>query len=93
MNAHTNWLANTAVNIANINTNGYSPNLTTINSKNNEPVATKTDEKVVQSKEMSKIDLTKDITDMLSSSAGFSANKPVTKTQDEMLGTLLNMKA
>ena len=93
MNAHTNWLDNTARNVANVNTNGYSPNSTTINSNGSNPVATKTSEKYANNQEMSRTDLTKDITDMVVSSAGFSANAPAIRTEDEMLGTLLNIKA
>jgi flagellar hook protein FlgE len=37
--------------------------------------------------------LTKEITDMISTQEGFNAQAPAIKTEDEMMGTLLDMKA
>ena len=39
------------------------------------------------------VDLTKEITDQIVIQDGFEAQAPVIKTEDEMMGTLLNIKA
>jgi len=41
----------------------------------------------------SSVDLTKELTDQIIIEDGFTAQVPVIKTEDEMMGTLLDMKA
>jgi flagellar hook protein FlgE len=43
-------------------------------------------------KEMSNVDLTEEIPEMIPTQRGYEANLKAIKTQDEMLGTLINLK-
>jgi len=94
MNAHTGWMNNTAHNVANVNSDKFAPlgSVISEDAKENPTLNTKTS-KNDQVDGRSATDLTKEMTDMVASSKGFAANAPVIKTKNEMLGTLLNMKA
>jgi flagellar hook protein FlgE len=94
MNAHSGWMNNTAHNVANVNTEKFTPLSSTINEGAQEnPTLSSVASKNSQMDEKSATDITKEMVDMVVSSKGFAVNAPVIKTQDEMLGTLLNMKA
>jgi flagellar hook protein FlgE len=94
MNANSGWMNNTAHNVANVNTKKFAPIDSVISEGSKEnPVLSSTMMKNNQVDGESATDITKEMTDMISSSKGFAVNVPVIKTQDEMLGTLLNMKA
>jgi flagellar hook protein FlgE len=83
MMSHQTLMDVTANNIANVNTEDFSA----------------TDAKIENNLEVNLRDtnaptnLTKEMTDMIVTQDGFDAQAPVIKTEDEMIGTLLNLKA
>ena len=86
INAQFDWMANNSNNIANINTNGYKAIDTTIDSSSGGVVAN-----TAISKDGT--DLTKELTDQTLISTGVQANTEAVKTQDDMVGSLLDMLA
>jgi flagellar hook protein FlgE len=87
MQAHSNWLNSTANNVANINSDNYSPSSTTLQSgEGNQPVA-------VSAKGGDSVQLSKEATDMIASQDGFSAQVAALKVDEQMMGTLLDIKA
>lgn len=92
MLAHQNMLNTTANNVANVNTDGFVPNSTRITNKDNSVVANSVKANDNGSKK-SQTDLAKEIPDSMISSRAVEANVNVVKTQDDMLGSLLDIKA
>jgi len=90
--AHQNMLDTTANNIANVNTDGFVPNEAVITNSgaNIETNITATDN---SGSEKSQTNLSKEIPDLMIAQAGTSVNVTAIKTQDEMLGTLLDIKS
>jgi len=86
MTAMSNWMNNSAHNVANISTKGYNAIETTISDQANSVVAQ-------SSTTQNETDLATEMTDQMVLGAGFEANADAIKTQDEMLGSLLDMKA
>jgi len=84
IHAHTDFLANNANNIANINTNDFEATETTLNDKNGEVIAQST-------KTNHGTDLAKELTDQISITDGIKANAQAIKTQDKMIGSLLDL--
>ena len=86
MVAHANYMASSANNVANVNTSGYQALQTTLQSSGegglqavSEPLDRGTN-------------LSRDFTDQISIGKGFDAQVRSISTQDEILGTLLDMK-
>ena len=91
--AHQGWLNANSHNIANVNTDKF------------RPINTSIDENAVSNPkanfrlssdgggDMSQTDLTKEMSDMIVGQRGFEVNAPVVKVKDEILGTLLDIKA
>jgi len=90
--AHQGWMNAISGNVANVNTDRFRPADTVID----ESVASnpQANFRVASDKggEMSQTDLTKEMSDMVVTEKGFAINAPVVKTEDEVLGTLLDMK-
>ncbi len=86
MNAMSTWMNNSANNVANVNTPSYQATQTTLSEEANSVVAR-------SSKTDSRTDLTTEFTDQITLEAGFEANTKPIQTEDEMIGTLLDMKA
>ncbi|WP_263833112.1 flagellar basal body rod C-terminal domain-containing protein [Sulfurospirillum oryzae] len=86
MMAMSNWMNNSANNVANVNTDKYSATQTTITNQNNSVVAQ-------SSKSANGTDLATEFTDQITLDKSFEANATTIKTQNEMLGSLLDMKA
>ena len=86
MMAHTDWLATNANNIANVNTQDYNSIETTLQSENNSVSA-------VSSLSESGTDLASDLTEQIPIEGGFNAQVKAIKTQEEMIGSLLDMLA
>lgn len=78
LNKYTGDLAKTSSNIANINTPGYKSN------------SVGADSVEIQT---SGVDLGKEMTDMIVEQRGFEANIDAIRTQDEMIGTIIDLKA
>jgi flagellar basal body rod protein FlgC len=86
MTAMSNWMNNSANNVANVNTEKFNATQTTINNQNNTVVAQSSQTK-------SSTDLASEFTDQIALETAFEANTKPIQTQDEMLGSLLDMKA
>jgi len=86
MTAMSNWMNNSAQNVANVNTEEYKATQTTISNQDTAVVAQ-------SSKSTNGTDLATEFTDQIAIEKSFEANADTIKTQDTMLGTLLDMKA
>ena len=86
MMAMSNWMNNSSNNVANVNTEKYGAVQTTINNQNNSVVAQ-------SSQTNNGTDLATEFTDQIVIDKSFEANADTIRTQDEMLGSLLDMKA
>ncbi len=90
--AHQTLLDNSAYNIANVNTDGFIPNKTTLNETANGVNATTT-KATDNGSSKSQTDLAKELPDQIIAQDGVAVNVTAIKTKDEMLGTLLDLKA
>ncbi|MDD3342882.1 MAG: flagellar basal body rod C-terminal domain-containing protein [Sulfurospirillaceae bacterium] len=84
MMSMSNWMNNSANNVANVNTQDYSATQTTMNSNNESIVAQ-------SSKTGSRTDLSKEMTDQMTIEKSVDANAQAIKTQDKMIGSLLDL--
>lgn len=92
ISAHQTMLNNSADNVANVNTNKFIPSDTTItNNKNSVSANTRKADDTGSDK--SQTDLSKEIPDQIIAEKAIAVNVSVIRTQDEMLGSLLDMKA
>ncbi len=82
--AHTNFLVNNANNIANINTSDFKATDTTLGNENGGVVAQ-------SAKTNHGTDLAKELTDQISIKDGIKANVEAVKTQDKVIGSLLDL--
>lgn len=87
------YMNNSASNVANANTDGYIPRNTTISETSNGSTKADTTLAASNGNTMSQTDLTKEITDQISIEKVSEANVQAIRTQDEMLGSLLDIKA
>ncbi|WP_067176684.1 flagellar basal body rod C-terminal domain-containing protein [Sulfurospirillum sp. UCH001] len=86
LTAMSNWMNNSANNVANVNTEKYNATQTTIENQGNTVVAQ-------SSKTEQGTDLATEMTDQIALETAFEANTKPIQTQDQMLGSLLDMKA
>ena len=92
LQANQTFLNTGAGNIANVNSDGFIPKDTRINNQTGTPQATTrmaSDNGSIHSQ----TDLAKEIPDQITSGGVAKVNASAIKTQDEMLGTLLDIKA
>ncbi|MDD5717411.1 MAG: hypothetical protein PHW64_06370 [Sulfuricurvum sp.] len=87
------YMNNNANNVANVNSDGYIPRTTTISETQNG--ATKANTSMADSNGSSKsqTDLAKELTDQVSIEKIAQANVQSIRTQDEMLGSLLDIRS
>jgi flagellar hook protein FlgE len=92
LQANQTFLNTSANNIANVNTDGFIPQDTRITNSANTPVA---DTRATDGNDSAKsqTDLSKEIPDQIVAGEVAEANVSAIKTQDEMFGTLLDIKA
>jgi hypothetical protein len=86
------YMNNNAGNIANANTDGYIPRNTTINETQNGGTKATTTMATDTGSTRSQTDLTKEITDQVTIENNTVANVQAIRTQNEMLGSLLDIK-
>lgn len=86
MTAMSSWMNNSANNVANVNTKDYKAIETTIDNQGNAVVAQSSQTK-------NGTDLTTEFTDQIELEGGFEANAKAIKTEDQMIGSLLDTKA
>lgn len=92
INAHQTLLNDSAYNVANVNTDRFVPTDTTIKDNGN-GVSASSSKASDNGSEKSQTNLTKEIPNQMIAQEGVSVNVTAIKTQDEMLGTLLDLKA
>ncbi|WP_188108635.1 hypothetical protein [Sulfurimonas lithotrophica] len=94
ISAHQTLLNSSAHNVANVNTDKYVPNDTKIVNKGND---TSVDTNVRKADDngysKSQTDLTKEFPDQIVAEKATGVNVTAIKTQDEMFGSLLDIKA
>ena len=90
--AHQTMMNTNANNIANVNSDGFIPKDTRISDSGNSVVA---NSRIADNNgsTQSQTDLSKEIPDQITIRGATSANVTAIKTQDEMLGSLLDIKA
>jgi len=84
MRSYENWLSSNSNNIANVNTQDYKSIDTTLKNSTGSVTAH-------TAKSTYGADLTKEINDQIIIKDGFKADVVAIKTQDEMIGTVLNL--
>lgn len=84
MMSMSNWMSNSANNVANLNTQDYSATRTTISNSGDAVVANST-------KTGNPTDLAKEVTDQLTIEKSVDANVQAIKSQDKMIGSLLDL--
>ena len=89
--ANQTFLNTTANNIANVNTDGFIPQDTQITNSANSPVA-HTRVSGDDGSQKSQTDLAKEIPNQIIAGGVTEANVSAIKTEDEMFGTLLDIK-
>jgi flagellar hook protein FlgE len=87
------FMNNNASNVANANTDGYVPRNTTISETSNGATKANTTLADSNGSTSSQTDLTKEITDQISIEKVSEANVQAIRTQNEMVGSLLDIKA
>jgi flagellar hook protein FlgE len=87
MQAHAAFMGNSAHNVANVNTNPFIANRTVLNNEVQGNV------QAVQSPTNGPTQLSRELTDQISVENGFDAQVRSIQTQDEMHGSLLDMRA
>lgn len=92
INSHQNLLNTNANNIANVNTDGFIPKDTKI-SNTGSSVSSNTRTATNTGSTQSQTDLAKELTEQIIAQDATSLNINAIKTQDEMLGSLLDIKA
>lgn len=85
MSAYTDWLASSSNNVANVNTQDYKATQTTLNSNTANAVEANF------SKTDSGTQLATEMTDQITLERGFEANTKVIQTEDQMLGSLIDL--
>ncbi len=93
LQANQTFLNTTANNIANVNTDGFIPQDTRIENQTAQTPTATTRMADDNGSLQSQTDLAKEIPDQIVSGGVAEANVSAIKTQDEMMGTLLDIKA
>lgn len=90
--SHQTWMNNNANNVANVNTDRFVPNSTVIQDTSNGSTQAISQKATDNGSQMSQTDLAKEMTDQIMIQKGVEANVQSIRTQDEMLGSLLDIK-
>lgn len=91
--SHQTWMNNDAHNVANVNTDRFVPQDTIIKEADKGSTEAITRKATDNGSEKSQTDLTKEITDQMTIENTTTANVEAIRTQNEMLGSLLDIKA
>ena len=93
LSAYSAKINSNANNIANVNTDGFIPQNTVIKEAGKDSTQAVTSQADDNKSEKSQTNLTKEITDQISIEKVTEANVSAIRTQNEMLGSLLDIKA
>jgi flagellar hook protein FlgE len=90
--AHQTMMNTSATNVANVNSDGYTPSETRVVSSENS-VKANTFKANDNGSKMSQTELSKEITNQIIAQDATEANVTALKAQDDILGSLLDIKA
>lgn len=93
LTSNQTYMNNSANNVANVNTDGFIPKNTLVKENGGNSTQAITSRADDTKSEKSQTNLTKEITDQISIEKITEANVNAIRTQDEMLGSLLDIKA
>jgi flagellar hook protein FlgE len=93
INAHNTWMNVNSNNVANVNTDGFVPSGTVLSETGNSAVNANVSGATDTGSPKSQTSVSKELTDQVVVEKSVGLNAEAIKTQDEMLGTLLDMKA
>jgi flagellar hook protein FlgE len=91
--AHQSWMNSNSNNVANVNTERYVPTETTLNENGQNSVRADNVAASDTGATQSQTDLATELTDQITIEKGVGVNVAAIKTEDQILGTLLDMKA
>ncbi|HEX5623449.1 MAG TPA: flagellar basal body rod C-terminal domain-containing protein [Sulfuricurvum sp.] len=91
--SHQTYMNNNAHNVANVNSEGYVPRNTTIGETENGNTKANTSLASATASKESQTNLTKELTDQITIEKVTDANVQAIRTQNEMMGSLLDIKA
>lgn len=91
--SHQTFMNTNAHNVANVNTDGFVPQTTTIHEEGNSATRAVTSKATDTGSKTSQTDLTKEITDQMAIEKVTKADVVALRAQDEMFGSLLDIKA
>lgn len=91
--SHQTYMNNDAANMANVNTDRYVPQNTIIKEADKGTTEAVTTKATDNGSEKSQTNLVKEITDQITIENVTAANVQAIKTQDTMLGSILDLKA
>jgi len=90
--SNQSYMNNNASNVANVNTDGYVPRNTTISETQNGATKANTTLASSNGSEKSQTNLSKELTDQVAIEKVAQSNLQAIRTQDEMLGSLLDIR-
>lgn len=88
LSAYTTRLNVTANNVANMNTEGFRPSEATTSESANGGVSA-----TIRHLEIPEVDITKEMVDLIITEIGFKANLKAIRTEDDLAGSILDIKA
>lgn len=91
--SHQTFMNNDAHNVANVNTDRFVPQNTVIKEESKASTQAVTTKATDVGSDKSQTNLTKEITDQITIEKVTAANVEAIRTQDKMLGSLLDLKA
>ncbi|MDB2562982.1 flagellar basal body protein [Sulfurimonas sp.] len=91
ISSHQTMMNTSANNVANVNTDGFVPRDTRISSSDDSSTNTRLSDDTGSTK--SQTDVAKELTDQIVAQDATAVNVSAIKTQDEMIGSLLDIKA
>lgn len=86
------YMNNNAQNVANVNSDGFVPRNTTVSETQNGATKANTTFSTSNGSEKSQSNLSKELTDQISIEKIAASNVQAIRTQDEMLGSLLDIR-
>ena len=92
INSHQTWMNNNAHNVANVNTDKFVPQNTTISETQDGGTKAETTKASSNGSEKSQTDLSKELTDQMNIEKSTVSNVQAIRTQDEMYGSLLDIR-
>jgi flagellar hook protein FlgE len=90
--SHQTWMNNNAHNVANVNTDKFVPQDTKISETENGATKANTMSASSNGSEKSQTNLAKELTDQVSIEKATQSNVQAIRTQDEMYGSLLDIR-